>query len=46
MKINKETIKTIINLVAMVLSALASAIAVESCSQKVPLDTLVSYVTQ
>lgn len=40
MKINKETVKTIINLIAMVLSAVASAIAVESCSHKVPLDTI------
>ena len=36
MKVNKETIKTIINLVCTILSAIAGAICTTSCINKFP----------
>lgn len=38
MKISKETIKTIINLICTILSAIAGTICVSSCLEKFPIN--------
>ena len=45
MKVNKETIKTVINIICTILSAIAGGICIESCSNKVPLLELLNYAS-